>query len=88
MNHPDINDAEDLWERIAPRLDEALAQLNAIERDALLWRYFERCTSEQIGGRLGLLPTLRKSASRAPSTAFGASWLNAAFPIRPQTWPC
>src|SRR5262252_2490394 len=54
MNHPDTNDAEDLWEQIAPWLDEALAQLNAIERDVLLWRYFERRTAEQIGGRLGL----------------------------------
>jgi len=54
MNHPDTNDAEDLWGQIAPRLDEALAQLNAIERDVLLWRYFERRTAEQIGGRLGL----------------------------------
>src|SRR5215472_17114513 len=42
MNHPDINDTEDLWGQLAPRLDEALAQLNAIERDVLLWRYFER----------------------------------------------
>ena len=54
MNHPDTNDAEDLWGQIAPRLDEALAQLNDIERDVLLWRYFERRTAEQIGGRLGL----------------------------------
>jgi RNA polymerase sigma factor (sigma-70 family) len=52
MNHSD--DAQELWEQIAPRLDEALAQLNAIERDVLLWRYFERRTAEQIGGRLGL----------------------------------
>jgi RNA polymerase sigma factor (sigma-70 family) len=54
MNHTDTNDAEDLWGQIAPHLDEALAQLNAIERDVLLWRYFERRTAEQIGGRLGL----------------------------------
>ena len=54
MNHPDSNDAQELWEQIAPRLDEALAQLNTIERDVLLWRYFERRTAEQIGGRLGL----------------------------------
>src|SRR5215471_11465803 len=54
MNHTDTNDAEDLWGQIAPRLDEALAQLNAVDRDVLLWRYFERRTAEQIGGRLGL----------------------------------
>jgi RNA polymerase sigma factor (sigma-70 family) len=54
MNEPDTNDAEGLWEQIAPRLDEALAQLNATERAVLLWRYFERRTAEQIGERLGL----------------------------------
>jgi RNA polymerase sigma factor (sigma-70 family) len=54
MNHPDTNDAEDLWRQLAPRLDEALAELNAIEREVLLWRYFEQRTADQIGGRLGL----------------------------------
>jgi RNA polymerase sigma factor (sigma-70 family) len=54
MNRPDTNAAEDLWDQLAPHLDEALTQLNAIEREVLLWRYFERCTAEQIGGRLGL----------------------------------
>src|SRR5262249_24265362 len=33
MNHSDSSDAQELWEQIAPCLDEALAQLNAIERD-------------------------------------------------------
>src|SRR5215472_10611200 len=54
MNPPDNDDAEDLWAQIAPNLDEALARLNAVERDVLLWRYFERRTAEEIGGRLGL----------------------------------
>jgi RNA polymerase sigma factor (sigma-70 family) len=54
MNHPDTNDADELWGRLAPRLDDALAQMNAIEREVLLWRYFERRTAEQIGGRLSL----------------------------------
>jgi RNA polymerase sigma factor (sigma-70 family) len=54
VNPPDTNDAEEFWGQLAPRLDEALAQLNAIEREVLLWRYFERRTAEQIGERLGL----------------------------------
>ena len=54
MNHLDSNDSETLWGHIAPCLDEALAQLSAIERDVILWRYFERRTAEQIGERLGL----------------------------------
>ena len=54
MNHLDANNSETLWKQIAPSLDEALAQLNAIERDMILWRYFERRTAEQIGERLGV----------------------------------
>src|SRR5215475_8830510 len=54
MSQIDANDSETLWEQIAPRLDDALAQLSASERDVVLWRYFERRTAEQIGERLGL----------------------------------
>jgi len=43
-----------LWQQLAPHLDEALAQLSAADRDALLLRYFERKTARQIGTRLGL----------------------------------
>jgi RNA polymerase sigma factor (sigma-70 family) len=56
MNHLDANDSQVLWQQIAPHLDEALAQLSVIERDVILWRYFERRTAEQIGERLGLSP--------------------------------
>src|SRR5262245_33589153 len=54
MNHLDANDSENLWEQISPRLDEALAQLSASEREVILWRYFERRTAEQIGDRLSV----------------------------------
>ena len=54
MKHLDANDSEVLWQQIAPQLDEALAQLNVVEREMLLWRYFERRTAEQIGERLGV----------------------------------
>src|SRR5262245_31383033 len=54
IKHLDVNDSETLWQQIAPHLDEALAQLSGLERDVLLWRYFERRTAEQIGERLGL----------------------------------
>jgi RNA polymerase sigma factor (sigma-70 family) len=54
MKHLDANDSEIVWQQIAPHLDDALAQLNVVERDVLLWRYFERRSAEQIGERLGL----------------------------------
>jgi len=47
-------ESEAVWKQLAPYLDEAIAQLNSVERDVILWRYFERRTAEQIGGRLGL----------------------------------
>src|SRR5215831_11633140 len=37
MNQPNADGSEPLWNEIAPYLDDALAQLSAIERDVLLW---------------------------------------------------
>src|SRR5262245_34320707 len=54
MSNLQSNESEAVWMQVAPYLDDALAQLNSIERDVILWRYFERRTAEQIGGRLGL----------------------------------
>src|ERR1041385_5810377 len=51
MKHLDANDSEMHWQQLAPHLD---AQLSDVERDVLLWRYFERRTAQQIGERLGL----------------------------------
>src|ERR1044071_9858556 len=66
MNDPGSTDTDTLWQHLAPHLDEALAQLNATERDVILWRYFERRTAEQIGGRLGLTAeTAQKRVARA-----------------------
>ncbi len=45
---------ESVWEHIAPHLDAALAELNAADRDALMLRFFERKTAQEIGERLGL----------------------------------
>ena len=50
----DASAPDALWEQLAPHLDEALAQLAAPDRDALLLRYFERKTTREIGERLGL----------------------------------
>jgi uncharacterized protein (TIGR03435 family) len=40
------------WEQIAPRLDEAMAQLAGKDRDAVLLRYFENKTFAQVGTAL------------------------------------
>ena len=46
--------AETCWDQIAPYLDHALAELSEPDRDALLFRFFERKTAREIGERLGL----------------------------------
>ena len=49
----DPSQSKPLWDELAPQLDDALGQLNDIERDALLLRFFERKTA----------PRNRRSAS-------------------------
>ncbi len=66
MSNLESNESDAVWKQIAPHLDEAIAQLNSVERDVILWRYFERRTAEQIGGRLGLTPeAAQKRVARA-----------------------
>ena len=49
-----VNDPEgDLWPRIAPLLDDAVAELNEPDRQAILLRYFERKSMEEVGRTLG-----------------------------------
>ncbi len=42
------------WEQIAPHLDAALGELGESDRDALLLRYFERKTAQEIAQTLGI----------------------------------
>jgi RNA polymerase sigma factor (sigma-70 family) len=46
---PDAN-----WEKIAPHLDVALDNLNELDRDALLLRYFERKSAHEIAQAFGI----------------------------------
>jgi len=48
--------AEDdrVWEEIAPRLDEALNELNDVDRQAVLLRFFQRKPMIEIGRALGV----------------------------------
>lgn len=54
MQGPLVPETTANWERIAPQLDEALAELSDMDRDALLLRFFERRTAKEIGDRLGV----------------------------------
>ena len=55
-----------VWARIAPHLDHALAELPEPDREALLWRFFDRQTAREIGVRLGTSEdAAQKRVSRA-----------------------
>ena len=44
------------WSRLAPALDEALAQLGETDRHALLLRFFEDKNHKEVGAALGVNP--------------------------------
>jgi len=46
--------ADPVWDHLSPRLDEAIAEISELDRDAIMLRFFERQSARQIGGRLGL----------------------------------
>ena len=55
MNEILCNDTPDYdWDSIRPVLDDALQDLSPLDRDVVLWRYFEQRPFAEIGGRLGL----------------------------------
>lgn len=48
-SEPDLD-----WERLRPVLDEAMHELGATDRDAVLLRFFERRPLAEVGGQLGI----------------------------------
>jgi len=58
--------AEELWARISPQLDRALAELGETDRQAVLLRFFEKKTQADVGRLLGLTEeAARKRVDRA-----------------------
>jgi len=61
-----VDESQATWHQLALHLDEAITQLKGVEREVILWRYFEHKTAEQIGVRLGLGPdAAQKRVARA-----------------------
>jgi RNA polymerase sigma factor (sigma-70 family) len=55
-----------VWEKITPHLDAALENLNELDRDALLLRYFERKSAHEIAQTFGISDdAAQKRVSRA-----------------------
>ncbi len=58
--------ATDAWEQVAPWLDEALAQLGEVDRNAVLLHYFQHKRLREVGLALGLSEdTAQKRVTRA-----------------------
>ena len=61
---PEDHDAA--WERIAPHLDEAVAALSEPDRAAILLRFYEKKSLQEVGRRLGISEeAAKKRVSRA-----------------------
>ena len=45
---------DDAWRELAPLLDDAMARLGATDRDALVLRYFQNKSLQEVGAALGL----------------------------------
>src|SRR5437870_235495 len=54
MNELLSAESDAVWENIAPHLDAALGELNELDRDALLLRYFERKSARAMAQTLGI----------------------------------
>jgi RNA polymerase sigma factor (sigma-70 family) len=66
MNELIVGEPEAGWEHIAPYLDAALGELNESDRDALLLRYFERKSAQEMAQTLGISDeAAQKRVSRA-----------------------
>jgi RNA polymerase sigma factor (sigma-70 family) len=59
-------EADGVWDRIAPHLDAALGELSEADRDALMLRYFERKSAQEMAQVLGVSHVAaQKRVSRA-----------------------
>jgi RNA polymerase sigma factor (sigma-70 family) len=66
MNEANPIPPANVWEDIAPLLDSALGALNETDRDAVLLRFFQRKTDQEIGLLIGLSEAAaQKRVSRA-----------------------
>ena len=66
MNELFATEPDGVWEHIAPHLDAALGELSEADRDALLLRYFERKSAQEMAQALGVSDAAaQKRVSRA-----------------------
>jgi RNA polymerase sigma factor (sigma-70 family) len=64
--HHTPDDEDQAWPQMAPILDQAIRKLPTASRDALVLRYFEGKTPDEVAQRLGISPeAARQRVSRA-----------------------
>jgi RNA polymerase sigma factor (sigma-70 family) len=72
MHAPTLESAPD-WELLSPVLDSAIGELNALDRDAVLLRFFERREFQAVGTALGVSEeAAKKRVARALERLRGA----------------
>ena len=54
MNEPAFHESAARWESVAPHLDAALSELSEPDRDALILRYFQRKSAQEMAVTLGI----------------------------------
>src|SRR6185503_18955002 len=66
MNELLANESDAAWEHIAPHLDAALGEISEVDRDALMLRYFEGKSAQEMAQVLGVSDeAAQKRVSRA-----------------------
>lgn len=66
MNAITANSPDDIWNQLAPHLDQAVAALSKTDRAAILSRFYEKKSLREVGEQLGLSEeAAKKRVSRA-----------------------
>ena len=89
MNELYSAEPDAIWEHIAPHLDAALGELSETDRDALMLRYFERKSAQEMAQRLGVSDEAalwNGCANSLPSAASPSARVDSASSSRPM--PC
>jgi RNA polymerase sigma factor (sigma-70 family) len=82
-----ISSTDETWRRIAPLLDEGIEQLDPIDRNAILLRFFQDESLQAVGGALGISEeAARKRVSRSVEK-LRAFFVRRGFTISPKPLP-
>ena len=85
MNDPSTNEASGDWEQLETALDEAMHDLKEADRDAIVLRYFQGSSFEDVGQKIGVssdgarmrvdraIEKLRKSLAKRGVVSTGAA---------------